>query len=266
MELKLAILYYIYYEEYYDKDLFEKLIILSLKDNFSDILYIRGDAINRYLYEKPEIVLPYINNVLKQKRAQPLLTQLTFLGIGYGSLECQELLEILLSENSEEIIINAVKMSSKNLRDSTYRELSLNILRRFSSDQREKIIENYCFSFHEFLACDFELFLELFDKLYPNLDVENIYGIFKYLKINCAIYPIECYKCIDMLIKLDRKSKMRDEDAELELLLAVYKSIKNDVPENSEILEQIMDTFDFVMKNNFSAYRMNKVLQSIERI
>jgi hypothetical protein len=266
MELKLVILYYIYYEEYYDKDLFEKLLILSLKDNFSDILYVRGDAINRYLHEKQEIVLPYMNNVLKQKRAQPLLVQLTFLGVGYGSLECQKLLETLLSENTEEIISNALRMSSKNLRDSTYRELSLNILRRFSSDPREKIIENYCFAFHDFLACDFEFFLELFDKLYSNLDVGKIYGIFEYLKKNCTIYPVECYKCIDLLIKLDRENNMREEDAELELLLAVYKSIKNDVPENSEILEKIMDTFDFMMKNNLSAYRMNKVLQSVERM
>jgi len=59
---------------------------------------------------------------------------------------------------------------------------------------------------------------------------------------------------------------MREEDAELELLLAVYKSIKNDDPENNKILEDIMDTFDFMMKNNLSTYTMNKVLQDTERV
>lgn len=266
VEHKLTILYYIYRKEYYNEDLFEKLFILALKDKISDILYVRGDVINRYLYEKPEIVIPFVYSVLEHKRAHALLVQLMFLGIGYGCSECREILEILLTKNSEDVVVNALKMSSNYLKDNTYRELSLSLLRRFIFDPRDKVIENYCYAFDDFSIADFDLFIELFEQIYPNLEVGKVYNIFKYLKKASTSYPVECYKCLDRLIKLDRKSNIREEDAELELLLAVYKSIKNDEPENNKILEDIMDTFDFMMKNNLSTYTINKVLQDTERV
>lgn len=78
-------------------------------------------------------------------------------------------------------------------------------------------------------------------------------------------YIFTCFHCLDKLIILDRKNKSREEDAELELLLAIYKSVKEDDSENLDILNSIMDSFDYIMENNISVYRMKKILQSIDR-
>jgi len=55
----------------------------------------------------------------------------------------------------------------------------------------------------------------------------------------------------------------RDEEQMIEILLAIYKNLKDD-DESMNTLEAILDTFDKMMYS--STNRLNKVMETIDRL
>lgn len=264
VELKLVVLSYIYSKEYYDKELFDKLFKTYLTDPISDIVIIRGDAINQYLHNEPSVVIPYIKSVMDHPRSQFHLGTLLFLGWGYGNQECKELLEHLLNQNIQ-TILSCLSIAAQTINNTKFTEKSLSILNRYSVNNRPEITSHFSHLFYEFESCNFLQIESILDNWSPQMTRNERHSILLYLEKCCVEYPEKCYKYLKSVIRMTGDIQYYDQHSELELLLAIYKYLKEDNQSNP-ILNEIMDTFDFMLKQKQNSYELNEVLKEVDRI
>jgi len=261
-EHKLVVLNEVNNIKYYDKILFEKLFSIYITDPLPEIVIISQHTINYFLKNDSKVVVPYIRSVLNFSLSQEHLTSLIFLGIGYGCSECEELLEKLISFDKPDIINMVIKMSINCIYDPSFTVLSKRMLLRFKDDDRTEIISEYTHNFHSLNEESFNLFEKIFQSIKFKMKTDN-HGVREYLKKCTPYYPEECFHCLKQIVDIDKSNSSLDQDENLEILLSIYKNIKESDDE-AIILDDIMDTFDKMIKSN-RFYKLTEVLKEVDR-
>lgn len=263
VELKLTVLNYLVKPEYYDRNLFETLFKVYLNDPLPDILFICQGIINQYLCINPSLVLPYIQSVIGFAKLHPLLGNLLFLGWGYGSEVCENMLESVLGESTE-AVEKCIRTAAENFDDPRFREKALYIFDRYSYDRRKSVREVIIHTFYTFKPEHFSALVPFMDKLLSDLSGENVHVIIDYLQECSADYPEKCYEYLNLIVKKNGRNNFYENRGVLELILGIYQSLKR-VDKSNPLLEEILDTFDFVLKNRQVSYFLQEVLKEIDR-
>lgn len=260
IELHLVVLHYIYVREYYNENLFSRLLQIYLQEPISEYLIVQSEAIHAFWYNKPEVVFPYISSILHNKRSQLILSSILFFGTEYENSKCfsRKLLDEINENNTDEVVKNLIRLSIKNISENSYRNLCIEILIKYSTDPRVDIISEYTIHFSELPVSEFPLFNKLFEILYPNLNNERLSGILDYIKDCSSTYPLECYECLDKLSKIKNHGYGFEKEHILEFLLAIYKNLNQENEESLLICDKILDTIDNLMYNG--EYRLDKIL------
>ena len=81
IELRLEVLYYIYYKEYYDEVLTDKLFSVYLSGSGACGLIVRTDVVQSHFYFKTDLVRTYIADLMKDNRCHDMLAQIFCYGL-----------------------------------------------------------------------------------------------------------------------------------------------------------------------------------------
>lgn len=264
VELRLVVLYELYHREYYDNNLFKALFGTYLENTVSDYLFSCQDIINTYLSEDPNFVLPYLRSVYLNPRAQNVVAPLLFLGWNYGNRECKELLDNLLQKD-EVAVVQTIEAAAYNLMDDKIKENSIYIFNLFSMDERTEVKKAILHAFYQFEPTDFHSLIPVFDRLIPTLSGSDFHGVFHYFEKCASAFPEKCYFYLKQLIQLDSdnlKGNHVESGEAFQLLLAIYKRIS--VNRKSQLQNEIMDTFDQMLKDKQYNYNLNNILKEID--
>lgn len=173
------------------------------------------------------------------------------------------MLESVLDESSE-AVEKCIRTAAENFDDPRFRGKALCIFDRYSYDPRKSVREVIIHTFYTFKPGHFSALVSFMDKLLTDLSGENIHVIIDYLQKCCADYPEECYKYLNLIVKTNGRNNFYENRAVLELILGIYQSLKR-VDKSDPLLEEILNTFDFVLKNRQVSYFLQEVLKEIDR-
>jgi len=249
-ELRLEVLCYIYYKEYYDEVLTDKLFSLYLFGSGAYGLMVRVDVIQSYFYFKTDSVRAYIAQLMKDDRCHEILTQIFFYGLYHKGIRnvCKQNLNKILSLNDEKIIAMMVRLSFKNISEMCYRETAIDILLCYMVDNRENIVKSYEYHIEDLPVEDFNLFKDI-TKNWNNKTHRERFSQIKYLEKCASILPLDCYMYIKAHDFLHADDFYLREEI-VKLLLSIYKQMKEE--ENLDAMNNIMDLFDeYVIANSY---------------
>lgn len=68
---------------------------------------------------------------------------------------------------------------------------------------------------------------------------------------------------MNLIVKKNGRNNFYENRGVLELILGIYQSLKR-VDKSNPLLEEILDTFDFVLKNRQVSYFLQEVLKEID--
>lgn len=250
IELRLEVLFYIYYKEYYDEVLTDKLFSVYLSGSGSYGLMVRADVIQSYYYFKTDSVCAYIVELMKDNRCHEILTQIFFYGLYHKNIRnvCKQNLYKILSLNDEKVIAMTVRLSLKNISEPCYRETANDIVLCHIADNREDIVKSYEYHIDDLSVEDFNLFKEI-TKNWNNKTHRERFSQIKYLEKCANMLPLDCY----MYIKAHDFLHANDfylREKIVKLLLGIYKQMKEE--ENLDAMNKIMDLFDeYVIANSY---------------
>ncbi|EKX94342.1 AAA family ATPase [Alloprevotella sp. oral taxon 473] len=249
-ELCLEVLYYIYYKEYYDEVLTDKLFSIYLSGCGAYGLMVRADVIQSYYYFKTDSVHTYIADLMKDNRCHEILTQIFFYGLYHKDIRnvCKQNLNKILSLNDEKIIALMVRLSLKNISEPCYRETANDIVLYHIADNREEIVKSYEYHIDDLPVEEFNLFKKI-TKNWNNTTYRERFSQIKYLEKCANMLPLDCY----MYIKAHDFLQANDfylREKNVKLLLGIYKQMKEE--DNLDAMNKIMDLFDeYVIANSY---------------
>ena len=250
IELRLEVLYYIYYKEYYDEVLTDKLFSVYLSGSGAYGLMVRPDVIQSYYYFKTDSVRAYIVELMKDNRCHEILTQIFFYGLYHKNIRnvCKQNLYKILSLHDEKVIALMVRLSLKNISEPCYRETANDIVLCHIADNREEIVKSYEYHIDDLSVEDFDLFKEI-TKNWNNKTHRERFSQIKYLEKCANMLPLDCY----MYIKAHDFLHANDfylREKIVKLLLGIYKQMKEE--ENLNAMNKIMDLFDeYIILHSF---------------
>ena len=244
--LRLFVLYKIYVREYYEESLFDSLLNCYLPGMGTELLFMRPDLIQQYLYFHTEEVLDYINRVHKDSKAHVILAQIYFYGTYHSAVSefCRSRLEYILAVGEENAISKMVEVSYKYFSDGQFSELSELILLRFANDERESVRKAYLLHCDVLPVSSFPFFMKISQGWYPEKKHEW-HKELEYILRCCSEFPVECYNYIKQQGIIEYKEAWRIEDDLVKVLLAIYKKLKYD--DDRVMLEKLMDMFDVLI-------------------
>lgn len=249
-ELCLEVLYYIYYKEYYDEVLTDKLFSIYLSGCGAYGLMVRADVIQSYYYFKTDSVHTYIADLMKDNRCHEILTQIFFYGLYHKNIRnvCKQNLYKILSLHDEKVIAMMVRLSLKNISEPCYRETANDIVLCHIEDNREEIVKSYEYHIDDLPVEEFNLFKKI-TKNWNNKTHRESFSQIKYLEKCTSTLPLDSY----MYIKAHNFLHADDfylREKIVKLLLGIYKQMKEE--ENLDAMNKIMDLFDeYVIANSY---------------
>ena len=250
IELRLEVLYYIYYKEYYDEVLTDKLFSVYLSGSGAYGLMVRADVIQSHYYFKTDSMRAYISDLMKDNRCHVILAQIFFYGLYHKDIRnvCRQNLNKILLLNNEKVIAMMVRLSLKNISEPCYRETANDIVLCHIADNREEIVKSYEYHIDSLSVEDFNLFKEI-TKNWNNKTHRERFSQIKYLEKCANMLPLDCY----MYIKAHDFLHANDfylREKIVKLLLGIYKQMKEE--ENLNAMNKIMDLFDeYVILHSF---------------
>jgi len=250
IELRLEVLYYIYYKEYYDEVLTDKLFSVYLSGSGAYGLIVRTDVVQSYFYFKTDTVRAYIADLMQDNRCHDILAQIFFYGLYHKDIRnvCKQNLNKILSLNDEKIIALIVRLSLKNISEPCYRETANDIVLYHIADNREEIVKSYEYHIEDLSVEEFHLFKEI-TKNWNNKTHRERLSQIKYLEKCASMLPLDCY----MYIKAHDFLQANDfylREKNVKLLLGIYKQMKEE--DNLDAMNKIMDLFDeYVIANSY---------------
>ena len=242
-------LYYLQSKDYYDEQLYISLIKPLLNTMGIEALFLATSYIQWCFYNKPEIVSDYIDRIELDPQSHKILAQIYFYGL-YDDTdgECKNRLENILALNNPDVVAAVVKAAMKSYSNDKYTSLSRTYLERYSSDNRNEVVHEFCINSTSLPSDAFIYYCNLTQNLTSNKHRE-IHCQLDYIKQYIEKYPIECYK----YIKHQNFGELEDGwiyDEEItDILLLIYKKLKID--EDDDALNELMDIFDdYIFRGN----------------
>lgn len=258
--LRNVVLYYLYSAEYYEEKLFDELLPEYLNDAGAEVLLFCPQMVQSYYYFKNHLLNSYIERMILDKSAHEMLAQIFFYGTARAAVGtlCQANLDKLLSLCDERTVCCMIRVAMDNMDDPVFSACSERILLQFSDTDNEKIIQAYKINCNKLSVSNFELFLKLSEN-WERHEPELVHEQLKYLRKCLWVNPAKCYHYIREHRFLEKKDCMFYFDEILELLLSIYKKLREDA--NRIELEELMDLFDeCIMKDN---YRIDSFLRDL---
>ncbi|WP_238309026.1 ATP-binding protein [Prevotella veroralis] len=250
IELRLEVLYYIYYKEYYDEVLTDKLFSVYLSGSGACGLIVRTDVVQSHFYFKTDLVRTYIADLMKDNRCHDILAQIFFYGLYHDDIKdiCKQNLNKILLLNDKKVIATMIRLSLENISESCYREIATDILVCHIANNREEIVKSYEYHIEDLPVEEFNLFEEI-TKDWNIKSHRERFSQIKYLEKCASKLPLNCYQYIkahDFLHSDDYYVKEKI----VKLLLGIYKQIKEE--ENLDAMNKMMDLFDeYVIANSY---------------
>lgn len=248
--MKTLPLYLLYVKCAFDESLYFYLMKQLLAGLGPEALFIRADAIQHCIYNKNEVVKEYIDRIEPDPVSHKILAQIYFYGLCDDKTRenCSLRLERILSYNEEDVIVKMVQTAMESFDDSEMREYSAELLRRFSTDDRDSVVKTYC------QCCDL-LPVEAFDfycditKTLPRKKNRMIHYQLEYLQRCISRYPEKCCRFI-----LDQKyseieGQCNADNDVVRVLLQIYNKLRENGDDES--INEIMDLFDdYIYRGN----------------
>ena len=250
IELRLEVLYYIYYKEYYDEVLTDKLFSVYLSGSGACGLIVRTDVVQSHFYFKTDLVRTYIADLMKDNRCHDILAQIFFYGLYHDDIKdvCKQNLNKILLLNDKKVIATMIRLSLENISESCYREIATDILVCHIANNREEIVKSYEYHIEDLPVEEFNLFEEI-TKDWNIKSHRERFSQIKYLEKCASKLPLNCYQYIkahDFLHSDDYYVKEKI----VKLLLGIYKQMKEE--ENLDAMNKMMDLFDeYVIANSY---------------
>ena len=243
---RLLVLYKIYVREYYEESLFNSLLNCYLPGMGTELLFLRPDLIQQYLYFHTEEVSDYMERVHKDSKAHVILAQIYFYGTCHSAVSeyCRSRFEEILAVGEENAISKMVEISYKYISDGQFSDLSESILLRFANDERELVRRAYLLHCDVLPISSFPFFVKISQGWYPEKKHEW-HKELEYVLRCCGEFPVECYNYIKQQGIIEYKDAWRVEDDLVKVLLAIYKKLKYD--DDRAMLEKLMDMFDVLI-------------------
>ena len=259
IELRLEVLYYIYYKEYYDEVLTDKLFSVYLSGSGAYGLIVRTDVVQSYFYFKTDTVRAYIADLMQDNRCHDILAQIFFYGLYHDDIRdiCKQNLNKILLLNDKKVIATMIRLSLENISESCYREIASDILLCHIADNREEIVKSYEYHIDSLSVEGFNLFKEI-TKNWNNKTHRERLSQIKYLEKCASMLPLDCYlyiKAHDFLHSDD--FYLREKI--VKLLLGIYKQMKEE--ENLDAMNKMMNLFDEYVIANF--YIINDAIEKL---
>ena len=259
IELRLEVLYYIYYKEYYDEVLTDKLFSVYLSGSGAYGLIVRTDVVQSYFYFKTDTVRAYIADLMQDNRCHDILAQIFFYGLYHDDIRdiCKQNLNKILLLNDKKVIATMIRLSLENISESCYREIASDILLCHIADNREEIVKSYEYHIDSLSVEGFNLFKEITKNWNYKTHRERLSQI-KYLEKCASMLPLDCYlyiKAHDFLHSDD--FYLREKI--VKLLLGIYKQMKEE--ENLDAMNKMMNLFDEYVIANF--YIINDAIEKL---
>ncbi len=247
--------HYLYVEDRFDETMYFPLLKMSLSYFGPEAFALRGDAIQRCFYHKPEVVNDYIKRIEKDNMSHVILSQLCFYGLCENGLsdKCNKMLGRILAQNDEHVIAAIVKVSMKMFEKSEYNQYSQKYLEKYASDGRKEVVDSFCL-FSNDLPVEALPFYRQLAKSWNGQNSRDIHSQLEYVTKCIAFDPVECYKFMrDQDYTSIEDSWIADEEV-VKVLLNIYRKLRGE--EDEEFLNEIMDMFDEYI------YRGNRVIYS----
>lgn len=244
--MRLLVMYKIYVREYYDESLFESLLNCYLPQMGVELLFLRPNLLQSYLYFNTEKVLSYIERVHQDAQAHIILAQIYYYGISHSSVSsyCSSHLESILAIGDEKTVAKMVEVSYKNISDEQLSALSKSILERFAKDERELVRKAYLLHCDVLPVSSFPFFMSITQDWHPE-KMHEWHEELEYVLRCCGAYPMECYNYINRQKMVEYKDIWKLEDDLVKVLLAIYKKLEYN--DDRPMLEKLMDMFDVLI-------------------
>lgn len=244
--LRLLVLHKIYSQEYYEQPMFESLLKCYLPHMGVELLFLRPDLIQRYLYFNTDIILEYIERANDDPQSHIILAQIYYFGICHSTVSdyCLTHLYDIFAKEDEKVVAKMVELAYKHVTDNQLSDLSESILLRFANDERESVRDAYLLHCSDLPVASFPFFLKISQEWRPD-KMHEWHKELEYVLLCCGEYPVECYDYIKRQGIIDYKAMWRIEDDLAKVLLAIYKKLKFD--DDREMLDKLMDMFDVLI-------------------
>lgn len=261
VELKLLVLSNLFNSKTFDEYLFEKLVKIYLVFGVSEFIPVCGNMINKYLFSKPELVIPYLSSVMSLPKAQDGLGILCFLGYCYGNKSCESILEHKINNKEFDFIKGAVDSAFVNLSNPLCNKQALFVLDKVFDLSNEQIHQLLSNKLYRVSSNDFYDVKNIIEKYIIRMNIKPLKGIDHYLKKCCAEYPEECYVLLDQMLRTEKGLVNANISNEyLDILFSIYKYLNGD----SDIQNKILDTFDYVFRNFQGPTRINEMISKLD--
>lgn len=157
-------------------------------------------------------------------------------------------LERILSYNEEDVIVKMIQTAMESFKDSEMREYSAELLRRFSSDDRDSVVKAYCEYCNRLPVEAFGFYCDI-TKTLPRKKNRMIHDQLEYLQKCISKYPEKCCRFI-----LDQKyseieGQWNADNDVVRVLLQIYNKLRENWDDES--INEIMDLFDdYIYRGN----------------
>lgn len=254
------VLYYLYSAEYYEEQLFDKLLPVYLDNAGVEVLFFCPQMVQSYWYFKNHLVSSYMERMLQDVSAHEVLAQIFFYGTTVTAVSalCRSNLERIFSSSDEDTISSMISLAMTHISDMDFSELSESILLRFSDCGSDKVRQAYKDNCSKLPVRCFDLFLKISEK-WKTTESRFEYDTLRYLRKCVWLYPAKCYRYIKEHCFLELKESSLYFNDVLELLLEIYRKLKEDGDRSD--MEELMDLFDMcIMKDNA---KVNMLLEDV---
>ena len=154
---------------------------------------------------------------------------------------------------NENVVATIVETAMKSYNDAEYRDMSIKYLERFTSDNRDKVIDAYCLHCESLPVDAFGWYCGIVRMLKGKTHQQIFYQL-EYVKRCITIYPVLCYHFISSQINPDAGDAFRVDDEVVMILLEIYKKLRFD--EDTQSMNELLDLFDEYI------YQDNRVMKS----
>ena len=244
--LRLLVFYKLYSTKYYQKELFDSLVVKYLPLMGAELIFLSPDLIQRYLYFDTDKVSSYLDRIHLDRRAHVILAQVYFFGISHAAVSeyCRSRLEDLLAINDEMTVAKMVSVSYSHIQDFDFSVLSEEILLRFANDDRKEVRTTYVLHCNDLPISSFPLFMKISRTWQPEKR-RDWHSVLEYVFRCCGVFPVECYNFICQQHIIERTDSWDYQDDLVKVLLAIYKKLK--LVDDREMLDKLMDLFDVLI-------------------
>ena len=153
--IKVLCLNYIHNDCQDDESLFFPFVRMLLAGLGCEALAIRVGTIQWCFYYKQYVVNDYLSRIETDEDSHIILAQIYFYGLSSDKKreECKQRLEKILNLNNVKVVAKVVEIALKSYGQAEMQDHSRYYLERYSSDDREEVMNAYC-RFCEFLPVE----------------------------------------------------------------------------------------------------------------